>query len=287
MAHKKKGKTSDWPHELRWHFGQVSRVDEMGAIQPMQGKDIGGDELQRAFQPDILQSMTEGARALIITTLENALHNTAIDCDQILRKKGVAGYHTEPKLFSSEWYRAGEPPQYEDGFVSPTDDAHEIAAPRRYYDHIKPFTAESYAGETLERCRKLLWFFKAPSNRRPSSFNDIENLLMTALETGRLIAEAEWRQGFKDSILKYLNSREAGANSLDGFNAEQRFGKDERQFEIEGILRKTKKEKGALVRHIRRHLFEQGFLSRSKDFHFSSKTIQRDLKEIEERQKQR
>ena len=272
-------KTSDWPHELRWRFGQVWPVDELGEIQPIHFTDIGGDELQRALKPEIFQNITEGARALFVETLEHALHNTAIDCDQILRKINVEGYDGEPELFSPDWYKAGEPPKHEDGFLVPTDDNHAVAAPRRYCDNIKPFTPEYYAGETLERCRKLLWFFKAPFNRSPSSFNDTENLLMAALETGRLIAEAEFRQGHEPTIVKQLNSRR-GYKNLEGINQDTQTEKYERQIYVERFKGETDRTKGALVLYIKGRLEEVGYF-------VSGKTIQRDLEDIREREAQR
>ena len=274
MARNKKGKpdkTPAWPHELRWHFGSVSRVDAVGEIQPVHGRDIGGDSLQRAFKPDIFQSMTDGARALYVATLEDALHNTAIDCDQILRKKDIAGYDAEPKLFSSDWYMAGGPPQLVDGFLTPTDSNHEIAAPRRYCDHLNPFSAEFYAGETLEGCRKLLWFFKAPLNRSPSSFNDIENLLMAALETGRLIGQAEFRQGFKPDIEKYRNSRKAGADARRTAIASKKASVSDRRDSIRRMLPEIDQTGGELEGRIIERLKEEEEIS------VGVRTIRRDL----------
>jgi len=135
----------------------------------------------------------------------------------------------------------------------------------------EPFSELWYAGKIGNECWNLInWHRKRGPN---------EIALAQALYLGRLLTAAEW-DGFKHSITKYRRSKEGAAKGRDDGNAEKRNKKNERQFEIEAIARKTDLKGGARERLIRDHFLKD-------DRKVSTRTIRRSLKKMNERQKQR
>jgi hypothetical protein len=236
--------------------------------------DLGGDEISRWGRWECVEPLTDEVfnaepqdafEPPFWRNLEALQH----DCTEALLRLG----HPDP--CRTLVYRGDEEWWYVDDPDVPTREQLDsgLMHGRKYgWTHgfeyalrrSEPFSDPWYAARLAEL------IFIVSRDRSASHQNQLQRILLI----GSLVADWNWRRGFKPAILTGNKQRKVLATHRGAAIASKREGVEARRAAISELLRGTKLTGGALEGHLKRKLSEQFTIDAS------TRTIRRDLTEM-------